>query len=149
MKQLASIFVLILLITSCTFHEPEMRGGEKFNLEKVDGKTVKFTAEANVFNGNWFGVKVKPSLLDLYIDGKLVGKIHLDNKVKMKRKQETHLIAPFTAELDKNALMMGIALAGKGDVKVRIKGKIKGGVFIFSKKLDFDETRTMNASSFK
>lgn len=149
MKKLVSIFVVVLLVTSCTFYEPEMRGGEKFNLEKIDGKTVKFTAEANVFNGNWFGVKVKPSMLDLYIDGKYVGKVHLDKKVEMKRKRETHLVAPFTAELDKNALMMGISLATKGDVKVRLKGKIKGGVFIFSKKLEFDETRTMNASSFK
>lgn len=149
MKRFVSIFALIFLISSCTFHEPEMRGGEKFNLEKIDGKTVKFTAEAKVFNGNWFGVKVKPSLLDLYIDDKLVGKVHLDKKVKMKGKKETHLIVPFTAELEKNALMTGIALAAKGDVKVRLKGKIKGGVFIFTKKLDFDETRTVNTSMFK
>ena len=149
MKKLISIFVLSLLFASCTFYEPEMRGGENFNLEKLDGNNVNFTAEANVYNGNWFTIKVKPSKLDLYIDGDYVGKIHLEKKVKMKRKRETHLVAPFTAHLEDNALRTALSLAGKGDLKVRLKGKIKGGVFIFSKKLEFDETRTMNAGSFR
>ncbi len=148
MKKLISIIVLAFIVTSCTFYEPEMRGGENFNLEKLDGNTVKFTAEASVYNGNWFAIKVKPSKLDLYIDGDYMGKVHLEKKVKMKSKRETFLVAPFTAELENNALRTALNLAGKGDVKVRLKGKIKGGVFIFSKKLDFDETRTMNARSF-
>jgi LEA14-like dessication related protein len=149
MKFLLSFIVVALLMSSCTFYEPEFRGAEKFDVEKIDGKTVKFTAGATVYNENWFGVKVKPSYLDLYIDGKLMGKIHLDKKVKMKRKSETTLVAPFTAMLEGNALVEAMKLATKGDVKVRMKGKIKAGVFIFSKKVDFDETRTMNAKSFR
>jgi LEA14-like dessication related protein len=148
MKLFLSFFVVALLMSSCTFYEPEFRGGEKFELEKIDGKTVKFTASATMYNGNWFGVKVKPSNLDLYVDGKLMGKLHLDKKVKLKRKSETTLVAPITATLEGNALIEAMKLATKGDVKVRMKGQIKGGVFIFSKKLEFDETRTMNAKSF-
>ena len=144
MKQIAAIGLWMVVLTSCTFYEPEMRGGESFEMEKLEGKEIRFTAGAKVYNGNWFAIKVKPSTLDLYVDDEYIGKVHLEKKVKMRAKQETTLEAPFVAELESNALTKAMGLALKGDVKVRLKGKIKGGVFIFSKKIEFDETRTMN-----
>lgn len=126
-----------------------MRGEETFKLEKLEGKEVRFTAGATVYNGNWFAIKVKPSTLDLYIDGEFIGKVHLEKKVKMRAKKESVLEAPFVAELESNALLQSLGIAAKGDVQVRLTGKIKGGVFIFSKKIDFDETRTMNAKSLR
>ena len=149
MKYIVAIGLVVILMTSCTFHEPEMRGEESFKLEKFEGKEVRFTAGAKVYNGNWFAIKVKPSILDLYIDGEYMGKVHLKKKVKMKAKKETDLQADFVAELEGNALVKAMGLAMKGDVVVRMTGKIKGGVFIFSKKLDFDESRTVNARSLR
>ena len=150
MKYIVAIGIVVsLLMSSCTFHEPEMRGGESFNLEKMEGKQVRFTAGAKVYNGNWFAIKIKPSILDLYVDGEYMGKVHLLKKVKMKAKKETDLQADFLAELEGNALMKAMGLALKGDVVVRMTGKIKGGVFIFSKKLDFDESRTINGRSLR
>ena len=149
MKYILAIGLVVSLLTSCTFHEPEIRGGESFKMEKIDGKEVRFTAGAKVYNGNWFAVKVKKSTLDLYVDGDHLGKVHLLKKVKMKAKRETDLKGTFLAVLEDNAMMKALGLAMKGDVEVRLKGKIKGGVFIFSKKLDFDERRKINASAFR
>lgn len=150
MKYIVAIgLVVSLLMTSCTFHEPEVRGGETFKMEKMEGKEVRFTAGAKVYNGNWFAIKVKKSTLDLYVDGEYMGKVHLLKKVKMKAKQETDLEGAFLAELEGNAMMKALGLAMKGEVVVRMTGKIKGGVFIFSKKLDFDESRTINGSSLR
>ncbi|PHR35574.1 MAG: hypothetical protein COA38_01600 [Fluviicola sp.] len=149
MKYIVAIGLVVSLLASCTFHEPEMRGEETFKLEKMEGKQVRFTAGAKVYNGNWFAIKIKPSILDLYVDGEYMGKVHLLKKVKMRAKKETDLQADFLAELEGNALMKAMGLALKGDVVVRMTGKIKGGVFIFSKKLDFDESRTMNGRSLR
>lgn len=149
MKYIVAIGLVVSLLVSCTFHEPEMRGEESFKLEKMEGKEVRFTAGAKVYNGNWFAIKVKKSTLDLYVDGEYMGKVHLLKKVKMKAKKETDLQADFLAELEGNALMKAMGLALKGDVVVRMTGKIKGGVFIFSKKLDFDESRTMSGRSLR
>ncbi len=147
MKYIIVIGIVLGMATSCTFYEPEMRGGESFKMEKLDGNEVRFSAGAKVYNGNWFAVKLKKSTFDLYVDGDYMGKVHLLKKVKMKAKKETDLQANFLAELEGNALMKSLGLAMKGDVEVRMKGKIKGGVFIFSKKLDFDEKRTVNGRS--
>ncbi len=149
MKYIVAIGIIVSLLSSCKFYEPELRGGESFQMKKMDGKEVLFTAGAKVYNGNWFGVKVKPSTLDLYIDGDYMGKVHLLKKVKMRAKKETDLQAEFLAELEGNALVKSLGLALKGDVDVRLKGKIKGGVFIFSKKIDFDETRKMSGKNLR
>ena len=152
MRSLSFFFALAFLVSSCgvfTFDAPEMRGKEKINLSKVDGKTIEFTAAANVYNPNWYGLKVKPSMLDLYVEDEYMGKVHLDKKVKLKRKKENDLEATFTAELTDGALMKAMKFAMMKEIKVQLKGKIKGGVFIFSKKIDFDETKTIPGASFK
>ena len=146
MRKVGLLLIVGLILQACAVHAPEMRGGESFDLEKMDGQTIKFTAGAKVYNENWFGIKVKPSNLLLYIDGKEFGTVRLDKKVKLKRKKETEISAPFTATLNDGAKMKLLALAAKGEVKVRFKGKLKAGVFIFSKKIDFDESKTINTS---
>ena len=149
MKYIVAIGIVVSFLTSCTFYEPEMRGGENFKLEKMEGKEVKFSAGAKVYNGNWFALKVKPSVLDLYIDDKYMGKVYLLKKIKMKGKSETEVEGDFLAELEGNAMLKALGLALKGEVDVRLTGKIKGGVFFISKKFDYDETKTVNTRTLR
>lgn len=146
MKFIVTIFTFVL-ISSCALHTPELRGGESFKIIEKTGETVKMEAKANVYNGNWFGVKVKPSNMDLFVDGKMIGTVRLDKKVKLKRKSESELVAPLTLTLAEGSIANLMKMAFKGDVQVKLKGKVKAGVFIFSKKMDFEQTKTMNLSS--
>lgn len=149
MKNVFLIAFGLLFLTSCHFYQPELRGGEEFKLDKIGAQEVRFTAGANVYNGNWYALKVKPSMLDLYVDGEYMGKIHLEKKVKMKAKRETQLEAPFYAELENGAMLKAMGLARKESVKIRLTGKVKGGIFIFSKKFELDETRDVNPRMFR
>ena len=152
MRKTLLFIALALLFSSCkmfSFDNPEMRGKEEIKISKINGKTIEFTVSATVFNPNWYGLKVKPSMLDLYIDDEFVGKVHLDKKVKLKGKKENDLNAVFTATLEGNVLLKAMKYATKDKLKVQLKGEIKGGVFIFSKKFAFDETKTIPGSSFK
>lgn len=146
MKKLIFLFAFILSVTSCAVTAPELRGGETFKMDKIEGNTVKFNAGANIYNGNWFGIRVKPSNLELYLGEDYVGIVRLDKKVKLKRKSETAVNAELTANLEDGAMKKALRAALSGSVTVRMKGKVKAGVFIFSKKLDFDETKTIDAS---
>ena len=152
MRNLSIIFALVLLFTSCkifSFDNPEMRGNEEFKISKINGRTIEFTAAATVYNPNWCGIKVKPSELELYVEGDYMGTVQLDQKVKLKRKKENDLQAAFTAILEDGVLIKAMKFATMKEIEVRLKGKIKGGVFIFSKKFDFDETKTIPGASFK
>jgi len=46
-------------------------------------------------------------------------------------------------------MFKALRFATKENLKVRLKGKVKAGVFIFSKKIEIDETKTIPGSSFK
>lgn len=143
-------FLALVFLGSCkSLQAPEFKGGESVKLDKVDGNTIKFTAGANIYNGNWFGLRVKPSEFELYIEDEYVGKVSLDKKVKLKRKRETFVEAPFTANLEKGVMFKMLRYAAKDQVKIRLKGKAKGGVFIFSKKIDIDQTKTISGKSLK
>lgn len=149
MIKLIQIFLVVFLVTSCAVTAPEMRGGESFNLEKIDGNEVKMNVGAKIYNGNWFGIKVKPSNLELYLDDDFLGTVRLDKKVKLKRKSETTIDANLTATLIDGAMGKAMRSALGGALNIRMKGKVKAGVFIFSKKIDFDETKKIDASKLR
>lgn len=126
-----------------------MRGGEDFSINKVDGNKIDLNVKANIYNDNCFSVKIKPSDLELYVEGDQIGTVRLNKKVKLKKRKETAVDADLTATLDDGVLMKLMGYAAKGQVEVRLKGKAKGGVFIFSKKIEIDETKTVSTAGMK
>lgn len=138
---------ITLFLHSCASLEmPEYRGNEDIKFQKIEGKKVQFEAGATVYNPNWFGVKIKPSKFDVYIENDFVGTVQLKKKVKMKSKRETALMAPFEAELADGVFAKAFKYAGKQDLNVRLKGKAKAGVFLFSKKVEIDKTISVPSS---
>jgi len=148
MKGIFLLFFSLLLLSSCSFLEPEYKGDEKFELIGIEGRKVSLKAGATVYNPNGYTIKLMPSDFDLYIDNVKIGILHLDEKVKMKGKENTEIYAPLTITVKEGMLFKLMALAGKGEVDVQLKGKLKAGVFIFFKKFDVKEVKTINTSLF-
>lgn len=150
MRRIIYLLFIAVIFSSCaSFEAPEFRGGESFKLGKIEGKTIHFNAGGKVYNGNWFGIKVKPSEFNVYLDNDFVGTVRLEKKVKLKRKRETELNAAFKAELVDGAMLKAMRLASGNEVKIRLQGKAKAGVFLFSKKFEIDETIPYSGKGFK
>ena len=149
MKGFVFLLLTLILLGSCTFYEPEFRGGESLNIEKIDGKDIHLRAGGKVYNQNGYAIKVKPSTLDVYVNDEYIGKVHLDEKVKMKAKQETLLEAPLTATLADGAMFRLMRLANSSNVTVRMSGKVKAQVWFISKKVDVNESRSLNGLDLK
>lgn len=150
MIKLIQLLSLLLLLNACaSLQEPEFRSSEGFKLEKMEGKEIRFSVGAKVYNPNWFGIKIKPSNVEVYVDGQLMGVVHLEKKVKMKAKRESTLNLQLLATLEDGAWITMMKNANRENVEVRIKGKVKGGVFIFSKKIEIDETKTVSGKDLK
>lgn len=141
MTRFIIVILLILSFSSCKVGAPEFRGSEGIKMEKLEGKVVTFSVAAKVYNPNWFGVKIKRSGVDVYMDEKYMGKLFLEQKVKLKSKRESTLTVPLRAELEDGAMMTLLKNSSKENVNVRVTGKVKGEVFIFSKKIEINETR--------
>lgn len=142
--------LITVLVTSCaSFRTPEFRGSEGVKFEKMDGKNVAFTAGVKMFNPNWFGVKIKKSHLDVYVEEHYMGKIYLDKKVKLKAKKESSLIFPLHAVLEDGAMLTVLRYSKAENVAIRFAGKVKGGVWIFSKKMEVNETRNISGKDLR
>ncbi len=81
--QIVALVSLLLGLQACaSFEMPEYRGNEDFKLEKVEGRKIIFQAGATVYNPNWFGIRVKPSIFEMYINNDFMGTVELTKKVK-------------------------------------------------------------------
>lgn len=141
---------ITLLITSCaSFKAPEFKGSDGMKFESIDGKKLLFTAGFQISNPNWYGVKIKKSDLDFYLEDKYIGKIYLDKKVKLKPKSDATVVFPLYAILEDGAMITLVRYSNKENVSVRFAGKIKGGVFVFSKKIEINETRTISGKKLR
>jgi len=144
-----ALLCLTFILTSCTFLEPQYKGGEKFKFDKLEGKSLKFTVGAKILNPNNYTIKIKPSDLDVYIEDDFMGVIHLDKTLKLKKKQELFVDAPFTATLNDGALFKLLKFALRGKLQMTLKGNVKAGVFILTKKVYVEEKTTIDGSSLK
>jgi len=141
--------ILTLVLLACApFKDPAFKSFDGFEMGKMDNGTISFTLKSTVENQNWFALKVKPSVLDVSIEGKKLGVLYLDSKLKMKAKQATLLEAPMHIELEKGAMMSLMTLALKDSVKLQLTGDVKGGVFFLYKKFPLDITRSVSPKSF-
>lgn len=150
MKNICWIGILSFVVGACaSYKDVKFRGTENFKVGTLEGKKLSFTFDAHLFNENAYTLKVKPCDLDVYIEGQHMGIIHLDKKVKIKRKSESTVTIPLTAELGPGALVKLALIKLKKKVSVRLVGTVKGGVFIFTKKEKIDETREISTDNFK
>ena len=86
-------FLFFLFISSITFagndyKDIEFIGMENFSVEKKDGKVlVGFDYVIN--NPNWFSAVIMPSSLQLIIAEQDCGWVHVEEKIKLKKKQSS------------------------------------------------------------
>jgi LEA14-like dessication related protein len=150
MKKVLIVFSILFLISSCaSFKEPEFEGINGFNIKKIDGKIISFSLQATVFNPNWFALKIKKSSVDVYLQEQYMGKLYLENNLKIIPKTENNLSVPLRMELEDGALFSLIKYAKKETVNIRFKGKVRGGVFFVSKKFPVDETQTISGKDLR
>jgi LEA14-like dessication related protein len=140
MKTLRWVLPLMLLIQSCALKAPEFRGSEGFKMEGREGNEIKFNAGVKVYNPNWFGVKLKKSKVEVYLEDQYMGILSLEKKAKMKANRESTIEFPLKMALEDGALITALKYSMKDEVNLIVKGKVKGGVWIISKKIEVNDT---------
>ena len=149
MMKLIYFLVVTLFLVSCEFKDIDFEGVEEYKLEKFENNEAHINLKLKVSNENWFGIKVKPSKLNVTADGKEMGTLFLDKRVKIKGKRSNAYETKIRFKLADGAMFSAAAMMLKPSVNLTFEGKVKGGVFIFSKKIDIKETKTINPKDFK
>ena len=114
------------------------------SLQWVDKKNMKFNVGCTLENPNSMALKVKPCSLDVYIEKRPLGVVFLDKKVKLKGKKRTDVEAPISIKLNGGAMLTLMKYGRRDSVTVRLEGDVKGGIFIFNKKVPIKLKKTIS-----
>ena len=114
-------------MTSC--REPkelEYRDFKNLSSDKLGFSSSTFKVELVYYNPNNFGLQLKRTDLDVYIDSNYLGHTAQDYQINIPKKGEFTL--PLSIEVDmKNAYKNAIPVLLGKEVLVRVTGKVKVG----------------------
>lgn len=152
-----ALFILLLTLStsfyaqsSFWYKDLQFLSMENFAVSKSEEKIIiKF--DYVIQNDNWYGVMIKPSLLNLNVAGSDCGDVYIPKKVKIKRKSK--LSYPFVlvgdaSKFSKSGFLSVWNMFTKGSVDLVLKGKIKAGIFGFAKKWDLEYLYKMTWKEF-
>jgi LEA14-like dessication related protein len=110
---------------------------------KIEDKKIDFKVKLVLVNPNFYALKIKPTVLDIMIDGNPMGKIYLNEKVKLRRKTEQEYAVPLSFKLEKGTLMSLVTLGLRDQIEIQVKGPVKGGVLFLYKEFPFDYKKSI------
>ena len=150
LHRIALSTLMLLGICSCaTYEDLEFERMDGFKLDSIKGREISMTIGAVETNPNWFAIKLLPSTVKVYLEGQLIGEVQLNEKVKIRRKQENTLSVPLNATLEDGAMFTLIRYSTKDTLSIRMTGDVRAGVLFLSKKIAIDENRKISGKGLK
>lgn len=119
--------VLIMTILSCSSpKELEYRNFNNFSIQKLGFNNSTVSLDILYYNPNNFGMQLKNSDLDIFIDGSLLGHSTFDTLIRIPRRDTFTLPVKFDVNMQNIYKNAWNTLTGK-EVTVKLTGKIKVG----------------------
>jgi LEA14-like dessication related protein len=126
--RLLSTACAVSVLAGCSpFEELAIHEVTRVETVRFDGKRLALRVDARVENPNGFRIQVEDPDVDLYINGRFIGKAALDSAVVLERKRTAVYPVYLHADLEGGpALMMLLTGALSGKVTVGAKGTVAG-----------------------
>ncbi|MDB5253609.1 MAG: hypothetical protein JWP27_2778 [Flaviaesturariibacter sp.] len=151
MRRLPLLLVLCVCFASCgKIADPEFRRIEGFGIKNFSLQETVIGFNATYFNPNKFGVTVKETAVDVYINNSLVGNFRQPSAIDVQKTAEFSI--PLEGKIDvKTALKLNLPeLVGK-EVLIKAVGNVrvgKAGVFI-TKPISYEGKQLISADLLK
>ena len=119
--------VLTTLLISCsTPKELEYRDFKNFTIDKLGFSATSIKMDLIYYNPNNFGLQLKSSELDIFLDNNYLGHSVQEQLVSIPRRDEFSI--PIKIDVDmKNLLKNGMATLLRNEVLVKVTGTLKVG----------------------
>jgi LEA14-like dessication related protein len=150
MKILIYSILILLTFSSCVeIQDVEFKGMDGVKVERMENKKLALKLGVKIENPNFFSIKVKPSVVDVFVNEELIGKAYLDESIKLIRKKEDTYFANVRIDLEDGALFKFVKYAMKLKVQLRVKGIVKGSALGIPKKVEINQLKEIDGSTFK
>ncbi len=126
-KKILYSLMLITVIMSCTSPKAlEYKTYHNFSIQKLGFNNSSVKLEIEYYNPNNFGMQLRSSDLDIFIDGNLLGHSSLDTLIRIPRRDTFSLPVKFDVDMSNIYKNAWNTLIGK-EVLVKLTGKVKVG----------------------
>ena len=144
-SQLISFLLLTtFLLTSCFSYKEITLGDVKtVKLNKASNGGAEVAIGISVNNPNNYKIKIKKIEADMLFNGTKIGKITLNKKVVLPKKSDQ--VQNFAVNTQLANLLSALpTIFFGGEVKLQLKGHIKGKVFIVGKKFPLEAEKSIS-----
>jgi LEA14-like dessication related protein len=95
------LIFLLLLVTSCNLYKDvEVSEVKDLRMTEIGKDGMEAEIEVDIYNPNFYNVKLVKSDVDLFLNGKPVGKVTLSEKVVIKKKTEQRYTIIVNSDLE-------------------------------------------------
>lgn len=139
---LALVFVFATTLTSCSFYDDV----EVIEVQKVDVKEFsKDIISADIYlkidNPNFYKIKLMESDIDLFMNGKKMGKLHLREPLELPKKEVSVQALRMTADISDMSgdfIANTLTLLFAKSVELKAEGFVKGKAMGVGRKVKVD-----------
>ncbi len=117
---------IMALLTCCTPKALEYRTYHNFSIQKLGFDKSMISMELEYYNPNNYGLQLKQSDLDIYINGNLLGHSTTDTLVNIPRRANFNMPVKFSVDMQ-NILKNAANTLFGGEILIRLSGKVKAG----------------------
>ena len=152
-RWLIIVFFILLIAPSCNvYKDVEVAEVKEVKIIRFDQDAVEAEVELVINNPNWYRVVLLESDVDVFINGKEVGKLQLKEKVILANKTSSTRTIIMTG--DYNDMSSGfldnlLTLLFANTAKFEVIGTMKGRALMISRKVDVKEETELDINQFK
>ena len=132
---------LVFLLSGCfSYKQVQLHDITNVKVEKMDAQGIALRVDALIENPNGYRIRVLDPDVDLFLNGKFIGKGSLDTALVLDKNKSQVYSIPLHAEIEGGPLLLMVisgALIG-GDMKLGAKGTVVGKAGLLRKRFPFE-----------
>lgn len=114
------------------------------NMENLNLDEAALRFNTTIHNNTWTPIKIKPSTLELFVDGEKLGDLYIDEKIKLKSKKDTEVNTLVQVKFADGILGKLIRYRFKETAQLELRGKVKTTLLFVPVKIPVNYTKTIS-----
>jgi LEA14-like dessication related protein len=144
MKTLSFLLFLFLFSSCATFEDPVEVVSYDMKMENLNLDEAALRFNTTIHNNTWTPIKIKPSTLELYVDGEKLGDVYLDEKIRLKSNKDNEVNTLVYVKFADGILGKLIRYRFKETAQLELRGKVKTGLLFVPIKIPVNYSKVIS-----
>lgn len=144
MKTLSFLLFLFLFSSCATFEDPVEVISYDMKMENLNLDEAALRFNTTIHNNTWTPIKIRPSTLELYVDGEKLGDVYLDEKIRLKSNKDNEVNTLVHVKFADGILGKLIRYRFKETAQLELRGKVKTGLLFVPIKIPVNYSKVIS-----